>query len=335
MAAPQATMDAAQVEDEVLEVGAGAARPDPGNESAAPQPRNAPNLRGVFLNDANHFYRANPHLIDAHDNGGRDSAPKNARSKKARSAKSDAWDNLYRLRPKATSLDGTEVTLDADGATHICCCDVTIETPDGTLTMPCNALVKCYKQKGDDRFNTGQALKHATEYHPESKVADDISKRENAKLNKIHDSLELQATTRAPRVAGDKGGMWSIRDHAMLPMSKQQHFKIKAAIVRWMIHSKQMVPQRTLEDPFFKAVLRTATGEPHYSPMGRPELTVWIEQEFNRFRSKLKNLVDLAIKLGGTKCLQLCHDGGTLDSGERFEAIGVQFISPELSIVRS
>jgi hypothetical protein len=46
--------------------------------------------------------------------------------------------------------------------------------------------------------------------------------------------------------------------------TKAHRMKINAAIARWVIHSKQMVPQRTLSDPFFK-VRRT----PHFG-IARP-----------------------------------------------------------------
>ena len=156
-------------------------------------------------------------------------------------------------------------------ATHVCCRDVTIELPHGiTRTVPCNALFKLYIQEG--RYNTGQAVVHAMKFHPESTAGTEGAAREASKTDQQHSALDSMATASARSKRKSLGGILPFaKRSADTPATTNAHrMKINAAIARWVIHSKQMVPQRTLSDPFFK-VRRTPPFR-HCSPFLSPRI---------------------------------------------------------------
>jgi len=64
--------------------------------------------------------------------------------------------------------------------------------------------------------------------------------------------------------------------------------------------------------------------------LNKNSLKHYVEAEYDRMKREIRSLIWIKVKqIHGNKFGQLIHDGCTLDNGDKFQWIGLQFVDPK------
>ena len=111
--------------------------------------------------------------------------------------------------------------------------------------------------------------------------------------------------------------------------------QLKVDIFRFYAYSRQHISKQSLQDPYFRQVIRTAVrlggGDDTESiPTIQPrDLLAWCHAEQDVFRWHVHRFIEeLMDSSRGNRCCQGQHDTVTLENGHCFLAGGLQFMDP-------
>ena len=111
---------------------------------------------------------------------------------------------------------------------------------------------------------------------------------------------------------------------------EQEELSSQAA---WYVYAQMRVSKLAFTDPYWKNMLIKAGAS---RLLTREQLKSWVHAEYQVFKLFLRFILDLKVKQArGNPFAQFLHDGGTLDSHKKYQALGMQFILPgwDLNVV--
>ena len=95
--------------------------------------------------------------------------------------------------------------------------------------------------------------------------------------------------------------------------------------MKYYAYGQNAISASSFNDEYFRLMLRA--GDSAYAKMDRKELVSFLETEYELFWMYIEHMVrDLKLVYKERPFLQCSHDGVTLGNGEKYQALGIQFV---------
>ena len=191
----------------------------------------------------------------------------------------------------------------------------------------CNTVLKLHKsratvQTGSQSWLTTRASEHLAKEHPEdspigAKFAKDSKDRHEALMEK---QLSFGMPDGKGKVVGN--------DNSMFILSKKE--KALSSQAQWYSYSTMHVSKSEFESPYFKRMIAGGEDSEKTFVLTERNLKNYVRAEFGMFLILLEIILKLKHdEAMGNKFAQALHDGGTLVSKRKYQALALQFIAPE------
>ena len=231
---------------------------------------------------------------------------------------SGAWKEVKRLRGDHNN--------DKKDGTHICLVKLAADPNDPNAPPQfCNAILKLHKTKpcpgtGVQTWLTTRAVDHLKTCHP---VDSEVGKKFAEKQKAIADDLvEQQMAYGMPASDGKTqvGGTFNL--------SKQE--RSLSAQAQWYVYSSMQISKDEFESTWFKKMLQEVGDGERTAILTQNKLRQFVRAEFEIFIIFLKLITKMKYAIArGNAYAQGLHDGGTLISKRKYQALALQFVAPE------
>ena len=95
----------------------------------------------------------------------------------------------------------------------------------------------------------------------------------------------------------------------------------------WYVYATMHVSKQAFDDKYWKGMMNTAGAK---CLINRQQLRKWVRAEFSVFKLFLRYMIERkCMQAQGNAYAQFLHDGGTLASHRKYQALGMQFLSPD------
>jgi len=237
-----------------------------------------------------------------------------------RSSTSGVWTEVKRLR-------GTLNNAAGDG-THICMVELKQSAVSGAPAKFCNTVLKLHRtkatpQSGTQTWLTTRAAEHLQSEHPKdspigAKFAARAMERE---ANLMEQQMGFGMPTEEGIVVGTNMA-------TMFRLSKKE--KALSSQAQWYVYSTMHISKSEFESVLFKRMLAGGEDSEKVSVLSQVNLKNYVRGEFAVFLMFLKLIFALKYALAlGNKFAQALHDGGTLVSHKKYQALALQLIAPD------
>ena len=193
----------------------------------------------------------------------------------------------------------------------------------------CNAILKLHKSKatvqtGAQSWLTTRAAEHLSVEHPiDSPMGAKFAKQA---LDKHEALMEKQMSFGMPNGVGGVVGT----DKQMFTMTKKE--KSLGAQAQWYTYSRMHISKSEFESPYFRRMLAGGEDTEKTFVLTERNLQNYVRAEFGVFLKYLDHMLHLKrADAMGNKFAQGLHDGGTLVSKKKYQALALQFIAPDWS----
>ena len=222
---------------------------------------------------------------------------------------SKVWQTVKRLKAK----DPRSQTLLLAGYTHICTFPLEADTETGQPRY-CHEPLPLTRPNGT--WIQTVAQRHLENEHPTDPAAIEAKEREDSRAKA---KLELQLKAENP-TSGSQAS------HNFALTKEQADLSTQAA---WYVYAKMHVSKNAFEDKYWKSMLCQAGAS---CLLTKKQLILWVRAEFEVFKLFLRHILDLKRNQAqGNAFAQFLHDGGTLASHKKYQALAMQFIMPDWS----
>ena len=236
-----------------------------------------------------------------------------------RASHSGIWVDIKRLRGSLNNAEG-------DG-THICLVALKSKAAPGAPHGFCNTILKLHKSKatlqtGSQSWLTTRGAEHLAKEHPidsviGAKFARDARQRQE-------DLTEKQMSFGMPNGEGAVVGT----DNNKFMLTRKE--KALSSQAQWYVYSTMHISKSEFESAYFRRMLAAGEEPDNAHVITERNLKQYVQAEFGVFKHFLKFMLwkkhDDAM---GNRFAQGLHDGGTLVSKKKYQALALQFIAPE------
>ena len=237
-----------------------------------------------------------------------------------RSSTSEVWTSIKRLR-------GTVNNTAGDGS-HICLVELKKDAVPGAPRKFCNTVLKLHKtratpQSGAQTWLTTRAAEHLQCEHPEdSPIGKKFAMRAVVReANLMEQQMGFGMPTEEGIVVGTNMA-------TMFRLSKKE--KALSSQAQWYVYSTMHISKSEFESVLFKRMLAGGEDSEKVSVLSQVNLKNYVRGEFAVFLMFLKLIFALKYALAlGNKFAQALHDGGTLVSHKKYQALALQLIAPD------
>ena len=214
---------------------------------------------------------------------------------------------------------------EAGDGTHICLVELKSEAAPGKPARFCNAILKLHKSKatpqtGAQTWLTTRAAEHLAKEHPEDspigkKAAIASKQREQELMGK---QMAFGMPNRDGAVVGT--------DNVFSLTPKEKALSSQA---QWYVYSTMHISKSEFESVYFKRMLAGGGDTEKAFVLTERNLKNYVKAEFNVFLLFLEFMLNKKhADAMGNKFAQGLHDGGTLESKKKYQALALQFIAP-------
>ena len=236
-----------------------------------------------------------------------------------RASHSGIWVDIKRLRGSLNNAEG-------DG-THICLVALKSKAAPGAPHGFCNTILKLHKSKatlqtGSQSWLTTRGAEHLAKEHPidsvmGAKFARDARQRQE-------DLTEKQMSFGMPN---GEGGVVETDNNKFMLTRKEKALSSQA---QWYVYSTMHISKSEFESAYFRRMLAAGEEPDNAHVITERNLKQYVQAEFGMFKHFLKFMLwkkhDDAM---GNRFAQGLHDGGTLVSKKKYQALALQFVAPE------
>ena len=222
---------------------------------------------------------------------------------------SKVWTTVKRLKGKDTRSQ----QLLLSGYTHICTYALDPDEETGAAQHCHEPLL--LTRPGGTWIQT-VAQRHLEQWHPDDPAAVESAERqdERAKAKLVQ---QLQFDNPASKKTTSSLGQYRLT-------KAQEELSSQAA---WYVYARMHVSKNSFADPYWKSMMRKAGAS---CLLTRDQLKKWVQAEYTVFKLFLRFMLALKIRQAkGNQFAQLFHDGGTLSSHKKYQAMAIQFILPD------
>jgi hypothetical protein len=222
-------------------------------------------------------------------------------------------------------LKGSLNNAEGNG-THICLIELKSESVPGQAPRFCNAILKLHKSKptptGSQSWLTTRGTEHLAKDHPiDSVVGAKLAKEAKDRHEML---MEKQLSFGMPDAKGHVVG----NDNSMFMMTKKE--KALSSQAQWYTYSTMHISKSEFESPYFKRMLAGGEDLERNFVLTEANLKNYVRAEFGVFLHLLVFMLNLKHDDAmGNRFAQALHDGGTLVSKRKYQALALQFIPPE------
>ena len=259
----------------------------------------------------------------------KDSIGNNTPSKRPNQKGSAVWKEVKRLKTSGTDPRIPQLLL--NGYTHVCTVALK-ETDDGLpglketddgLPGICNHAFKLTKPSGGGVWITTRAEAHLVKYHPETDAAKNYqSRRSDSHDGKVNQQLAF--------VSDASQGKTPLAQSSMpktFQLTKKQRQLSSQA--HWYVYARMHISKAAFDDNYYKQML-IECGVEKDALLNRQQLAKWVHAEFEVFLIYARVVLDSKVaEARGNAFAQFLHDGGTLESHVKFQAMAMQFIGAD------
>ena len=234
-----------------------------------------------------------------------------------RSSSSEVWKEVKRIKH----------TLNADNQmTHICL----VKLPPLANGTPqfCNTLLKLHKTKAkpgnQPSWLTTRAIDHLREEHPTDGIAG--PKYAKAAQDRANATMGNQMSYGMPASDGSQ----QLGANSLSGFTLTKADKALSAQAQWYAYSSMRISKSEFDSVWFKTMLQTVGDGEKTAILTKEKLVTFVRAEFNVFLLFLKMIMKKKYTISqGNAFAQAMHDGGTLASKRKYQALAVQFVAPE------
>ena len=232
-----------------------------------------------------------------------------------RSNTSGVWKEIKRLKE------------DGHGdKTHVCLV-MLARGPDDPPNAPpryCNCMLKLHKSKpnatGVQTWLTTRGVDHLRECHP---VESAIGKKYADEKKKIEDAMVNQQLGYGMPASDGQSKVG-----ALFVLTKQE--RSLSAQAQWFVYSSMQISKSEFDSIWFKEMLREVGDGERTAILTKEKLSQYVRAEFAIFILFLKLITQMKYGIArGNAYAQGLHDGGTLVSKRKYQALALQFVAPE------
>ena len=221
---------------------------------------------------------------------------------------SKVWDTIKRLKTRDTRSQ----QLLLAGYTHICSFPLEPNEDTGAAQFCHHPLVLT---RPNGTWIQTVAQRHLEQDHPDDPAAvESVERQEGRAKAKLEQRL----------VFDNPGTPTTVQSLGKFKLTQEQEELSSQAA--WYVYAQMRVSKLAFTDPYWKNMLIKAGAS---RLLTREQLKSWVHAEYQVFKLFLRFILDLKVKQArGNPFAQFLHDGGTLDSHKKYQALGMQFILP-------